>query len=162
MKKVFLTIIMSIILTSLISCQSNKVKFKVIEQKPSVIAHEEFSFNTTEEEVIIYKSVEQMQEDLNKKGFSITDKAFSDKYNDKYFEKKALVIIYGYDSQAGYVYNFKSLTVNNNELVLNVIYKMGDDDGITIPIERLFTIEIMKKDIKEFNKLKCKIKGDIN
>ena len=35
---------------------------------------------------------------------------------------------------------------------------MCDGDGITISIERLFTIEIMKKDIKEFNKLKCKIK----
>lgn len=160
MKKVFLIIIMSIFLTSLISCQS-KVKFKVIEQKSYVITrstHENINDSIIDgEEVIIYKTLDQMNEDLNNKGFIINDNAFSEKYNDDYFEQKALVIFYGYDPRTGIDYNFKSITINNDELVLNLVID-ACDEGADVEVNRLFTIEIKKEDIKEFNKLKCKIK----
>ena len=160
MKKVFLIIIMSIFLTSLISCQS-KVKFKVIEQKSYVITrstHENINDSIIDgEEVIIYKTLDQMNEDLNNKGFIINDNAFSEKYNDDYFEQKALVIFYGYDPRTGIDYNFKSITINNNELVLNLIIK-ASGYGADVIVNRLFTIEIKKEDVKEFNKLICKIK----
>ena len=161
MKKVFLTIIMSIFLTSLISCQSNKVKFKVIEQESYVIIrsnHEDINDSILDgQEITIYKSVKQMQEDLNNKGFIINVDSFSEQYNDEYFEQKALVIFYGYDPRTGIDYNFKSITIDNNELVLNLVIE-ACDEGADVLVNRLFTIEIKKEDIKEFNKLKCEIK----
>lgn len=161
MKKVFLTIIMSIFLTSLISCQSNKVKFKVIEQESYVIIrsnHEDINDSILDgQEITIYKSVKQMQEDLNNKGFIINVDSFSEQYNDEYFEQKALVIFYGYDSRGGLDYNFKSITIDNNELVLNLVI-VARGYGADVLVNRLFTIEIKKEDVKEFNKLKCEIK----
>ena len=160
MKKVFLIIIMSIFLTSLISCQS-KVKFKVIEQKSYVITrstHENINDSIIDgEEVIIYKTLDQMNEDLNNKGFIINVDSFSEQYNDEYFEQKALVIFYGYDSRGGLDYNFKSITIDNNELVLNLVI-VARGYGADVLVNRLFTIEIKKEDVKEFNKLKCEIK----
>ena len=68
----------------------------------------------------------------------------------------SLAILYSCDPMTGYKYTFKSISVIDNELLLNL--KIANEgEGLTVITPSLFIIEINKKDIKAFDKLKYKV-----
>ena len=88
---------------------------------------------------------------------TLTSYSFFEKYCDDFFENKSLVLLYSNDSTAGIKYTFQSISVNNDELFLNIkLNKKGERATVNTP--RLFIIEINKNDVSSFDKLKCKIK----
>lgn len=143
------------------SCKNDNIKFEVIEENPSLISLvDESSAN----EVLfdgdgskIYKDYDEMFNDFNSSGVIIEDQSFYEKYCADFFDKKSLVLLYSCDPMTGYKYTFESISVIDNELFLNINID-NDGMGLMVVTQRLFIIEINKKDIKEFDKLKYKVK----
>lgn len=80
-----------------------------------------------------------------------------EKYCDDFFEDKSLVLFYSIDSRGGFKYTFQSISITDNELLLNIKINKKDE-SVTMETPRLFIIEINKNDVNSFDKLKCKIK----
>ena len=143
------------------SCKNDNIKFEVIEENPSLISLVDKS---SANEVLfdgdgskIYKDYDEMFNDFNSSGVIIEDQSFYEKYCADFFDKKSLVLLYSCDPMTGYKYTFESISVIDNELFLNINID-NDGMGLMVVTQRLFIIEINKKDIKEFDKLKYKVK----
>ncbi len=106
--------------------------------------------------MIIYKSVNQLEESFNKKELSFGNQDIKNKYNQDYFKNKALVIFYNVDSRSGFEYKFKSLVIDNDKLVLNITVDEGNE-GATILSPRLFFIEINQDLVKDYDKIEYKL-----
>ena len=143
-----------------VSCQNYDVKFDVFEENPSLIdLADESNINEirSDDELKIYKNYNQMVNDFNSKGFIIKDDTFLEKYCDDFFNVKSLVLFYSVDSRGGFKYTFQSISITDNELLLNIKINKKDE-SVTMETPRLFIIEINKNDVNSFDKLKCKIK----
>lgn len=146
MKKIFLSFILFLISVFLGSCNSNKISFVVNESSHSAIIIKNENYYT--EDLVIYKSVEQLYSDIDIKSESIKSK-----YNEDFFENSALVFIYGTAASITHKRTFKSITVKKEELILNaIIDKRGESMGVIYPY--LFFIEIEKSKVEEFDRIK--------
>lgn len=160
MKKLFVITVMCCFMFICASCKNDNIKFEVIEENPSLISLVDKS---SANEVLfdgdgskIYKDYDEMVNDFNSNGVIIGDESFYEKYCVDFFDKKSLAILYSCDPMTGYKYTFKSISVIDNELLLNL--KIANEgEGLTVITPRLFIIEINKKDIKAFDKLKYKV-----
>ena len=160
MKKLFVIIVMCCFMFTCASCKNDNIKFDVIEEKSSLISMADGSnINNIlfdDNGLKIYKDYDEMVNDFNSNGVIIGDESFYEKYCVDFFDKKSLAILYSCDPMTGYKYTFKSISVIDNELLLNL--KIANEgEGITVITPRLFIIEIHKKDIKAFDKLKYKV-----
>ncbi|MCM1514122.1 MAG: hypothetical protein NC090_03960 [Anaeroplasma bactoclasticum] len=163
MRKVIIGVIMMIFSLMLAGCRLNKIRFNVNEVDSNAIIssnHEddEYIHNLliNNQNLIIYKSVEQLEESFIENGLSFNKQDIKDKYNQDFFKKKALVIFYNVDSRCGFNYKFKSLIIDNDKLVLTVTTTSAEQ-GATILNPRLFFIEINEKAVKDYDKIVCKI-----
>ena len=161
MKKLFVIIVMCCFMFICASCKNDNIKFEVIEENPSLISLVDKS---SANEVLfdgdgskIYKDYDEMFNDFNSSGVIIEDQSFYEKYCADFFDKKSLALLYSCDPMTGYKYTFESISVIDNELFLNINID-NDGMGLMVVTQRLFIIEINKKDIKEFDKLKYKVK----
>ncbi len=161
MKKLFVITVMCCFMFICASCKNDNIKFEVIEENPSLISLVDKS---SANEVLfdgdgskIYKDYDEMFNDFNSSGVIIEDQSFYEKYCADFFDKKSLVLLYSCDPMTGYKYTFESISVIDNELFLNINID-NDGMGLMVVTQRLFIIEINKKDIKEFDKLKYKVK----
>lgn len=160
MKNLFMLLIMCCFMLICVSCQNYDVKFDVFEENPSLIdLADESNINEirSDDELKIYKNYNQMVNDFNSKGFIIKDDTFLEKYCDDFFNVKSLVLFYSVDSRGGFKYTFQSISITDNELLLNIKINKKDE-SVTMETPRLFIIEINKNDVNSFDKLKCKIK----
>ena len=161
MKKLFVIIVMCCFMFTYASCKNDNIKFDVIEEKSSLISMADGSnINNIlfdDNGLKIYKDYDKMVNDFNSNGVIIGDESFYEKYCVDFFGKKSLAILYSCDPMTGYKYTFKSISVIDNELFLNINID-NDGMGLMVVTQRLFIIEINKKDIKEFDKLKYKVK----
>lgn len=159
MKKLFVIIVMCCFMFTFASCKNDNIKFDVIEEKSSLInLVDESNINEirSDDELKIYKGYNEMINDLNSRGFIVNNESFYEKYCVDFFDKKSLAILYSCDPMTGYKYTFKSISVIDNELLLNI--KIANEgEGLTVITPRLFIIEINKNDIKAFDKLKYKV-----
>lgn len=160
MKKLFVIIVMCCFMFTCASCKNDNIKFDVIEEKSSLISMADGSnINNIlfdDNGLKIYKDYDEMVNDFNSNGVIIGDESFYEKYCVDFFDKKSLAILYSCDPMTGYKYTFKSISVIDNELILNL--KIANEgEGLTVITPRLFIIEINKKDIKAFDKLKYKV-----
>ncbi len=159
MKNLFMLLIMFCVMLICVSCK-NCIKFDVFEENPSLIdLADESNINEikSDDELKIYKNYNQMVNDFNNKGFIIKDDRFLEKYCDDFFDVKSLVLFYSVDSRGGFKYTFQSISITDNELLLNIKINKKDE-SVTMETPRLFIIEINKNDVNSFDKLKCKIK----
>ncbi len=159
MKNLFIMLIMCCCMLICVSCK-NCIKFDVFEENPSLIGlADESNINEirSDNELKIYKNYNQMVNDFNSKGFIIKDNRFLEKYCDDFFDDKSLVLFYSIDSRGGFKYTFQSISITDNELLLNIKINKKDE-SVTMETPRLFIIEIDKNDVNSFDKLKCKIK----
>ncbi len=160
MKKIRIGLVIGIFSLLLVGCQSNKIKFSVNEVDSSAIVapNEEDIPNLLKDNqnLIIYKSVNQLEESFNKKELSFGNQDIKNKYNQDYFKNKALVIFYNVDSRSGFEYKFKSLVIDNDKLVLNITVDEGNE-GATILSPRLFFIEINQDLVKDYDKIEYKL-----
>lgn len=160
MKNLFMLLMMFCFMLICVSCQNYDVKFDVFEENPSLIdLADESNINEikSDDELKIYKNYNQMVNDFNNKGFIIKDDTFLEKYCDDFFNVKSLVLFYSVDSRGGFKYTFQSISITDNELLLNIKINKKDE-SVTMETPRLFVIEINKNDVNSFDKLKCKIK----
>lgn len=161
MKKLFVITVMCCFMFICASCKNDNIKFDVIEEKSSLISMADGSnINNIlfdDNGLKIYKDYDKMVNDFNSNGVIIGDESFYEKYCVDFFGKKSLAILYSCDPMTGYKYTFKSISVIDNELFLNINID-NDGMGLMVVTQRLFIIEINKKDIKEFDKLKYKVK----
>lgn len=160
MKKLFVIIVMCCFMFTFASCRNDNVKFDVVEENPSLISMADGSnINNIlfdDNGLKIYKNYDEMVNDFNSNGVIIGDESFYEKYCVDFFDKKSLAILYSCDPMTVYKYTFKSISVIDNELLLNL--KIANEgEGLTVITPRLFIIEINKKDIKAFDKLKYKV-----
>ena len=161
MKNLLVLVMMCCFMLICVSCQNYDVKFDVFEENPSLIGlADESNINeiiSDGDELKIYKNSNQLINDLNSKGLIIKDDAFLEKYCDDLFDNKSLVLYYSIDSKGGFKYTFQSISITDNELFLNIKINKKNE-GVTVETPRLFIIEIDKKDVNSFDKVKCKIK----
>ncbi len=160
MKNLFMPLMMCCFMLICVSCQNYDIKFYVFEENPSLIdLADESNINAirSDDELKIYKNYNQMVNDFNSKGFIIKDDTFLEKYCDDFFNDKSLVLFYSIDSREGFKYTFQSISITDNELILNIKINKKDE-SVTMETPRLFIIEINKNDVNSFDKLKCKIK----
>lgn len=160
MKKLFVIIVMCCFMFTCASCKNDNIKFDVIEEKSSLISMADGSnINNIlfdDNGLKIYKVYDKMFNDFNSSGVIIEDQSFYEKYCADFFDKKSLALLYSCDPMTGYKYTFESISVIDNELLLNL--KIANEgEGLTVITPRLFIIEINKKDIKAFDKLKYKV-----
>lgn len=159
MKKIRICLIMGICSLLLVGCHSNKIKFSVNEVDSSAIVapNEDDIPNLLKDNqnLIIYKSVNQLEENFNKKELSFGNQDVKNKYNQDYFKNKALVI-YNVDSRSGFEYKFKSLVIDNDKLVLNITINEGNESA-TVLSPRLFFIEINQDLVKDHDKIEYKL-----
>lgn len=160
MKKLFVIIVMCCFMFTCASCKNDNIKFDVIEEKSSLISMADGSnINNIlfdDNGLKIYKDYDKMVNDFNSNGVIIGDESFYEKYCADFFDKKSLALLYSCDPMTGYKYTFESISVIDNELLLNL--KIANEgEGLTVITPRLFIIEINKKDIKAFDKLKYKV-----
>lgn len=160
MKKLFVIIVMCCFMFTCASCKNDNIKFDVIEEKSSLISMADGSnINNilfVDNGLKIYKDYDKMFNDFNSSGVIIEDQSFYEKYCADFFDKKSLALLYSCDPMTGYKYTFESISVIDNELLLNL--KIANEgEGLTVITPRLFIIEINKKDIKAFDKLKYKV-----
>lgn len=159
MENLFMLLMMFCVMLICVSCKKC-IKFDVFEENPSLIdLADESNINEikSDDELKIYKNYNQMVNDFTSKGFIIKDDRFLEKYCDDFFDVKSLVLFYSIDSREGFKYTFQSISITDNELILNIkINKNGE--SVTMETPRLFIIEINKNDVNSFDKLKCKIK----
>lgn len=159
MENLFMLLMMFCFMLICVSCK-NCIKFDVFEENPSLIdLADESNINEirSDNELKIYKNYNQMVNDFNSKGFIIKDNRFLEKYCDDFFDDKSLVLFYSIDSRGGFKYTFQSISITDNELLLNIKINKKDE-SVTMETPRLFIIEINKNDVNSFDKLKCKIK----
>lgn len=160
MENLFMLLMMFCFMLICVSCQNYDIKFYVFEENPSLIdLADESNINAirSDDELKIYKNYNQMVNDFNSKGFIIKDDTFLEKYCDDFFNDKSLVLFYSIDSREGFKYTFQSISITDNELILNIKINKKDE-SVTMETPRLFIIEINKNDVNSFDKLKCKIK----
>lgn len=160
MKNLFMPLMICCFMLICVSCQNYDIKFDVFEENPSLIdLADESNINEirSDDELKIYKNYNQMLNDFNSKGFIIKDDTFLEKYCDDFFDDKSLVLFYSIDSRGGFKYTFQSISITDNELLLNIKINKKDE-SVTMETPRLFIIEINKNDVNSFDKLKCKIK----
>lgn len=160
MKNLFMLLMMFCFMLICVSCQNYDIKFDVFEENPSLIdLADESNINEikSDDELKIYKNYNQMVNDFTSKGFIIKDDRFLEKYCDDFFNDKSLVLFYSIDSRGGFKYTFQSISITDNELILNIKINKKDE-SVTMETPRLFIIEINKNDVNSFDKLKCKIK----
>ena len=159
MKNLFMPLMICCFMLICVSCKKC-IKFDVFEENPSLIdLADESNINEirSDDELKIYKNYNQMLNDFNSKGFIIKDDTFLEKYCDDFFDDKSLVLFYSIDSRGGFKYTFQSISITDNELLLNIKINKKDE-SVTMETPRLFIIEINKNDVNSFDKLKCKIK----
>ncbi len=158
MKKVFVVAVVCCFMCLCVSCQNNKVKFNAFEEKSYLLGLENEIKNEIRfegGELKIYKNYREMISDFDNKKIVITNDTFFEKYDDDFFNNKSLVLLYVVDPYSGIKYTFKSINITDNELVLNIkTSQKGEHLYALTP--RLFIIEIDQKNIKAFDKLKCK------
>lgn len=157
MKQLFILFMSLIFVICLAGCNDKK-SFNVIEKNISSINHSDEYLQTLDGEgLIIIKNSNQLHGDINNKGIYINIESIYDEYDDEFFENKYLVVFFNTDSRSGIKYNFKSITTDNDELILN-LEMTAVGEGMTVEVERLFFIEIDKDIVEQFDIIKCKIK----
>lgn len=160
MRKVIIGIIMGVFSFLLVACNTNKIKFNVNELDSSaIVASNEENIQDLlrdNQNLIIYKSVNQLEENFNKKELSFSNQDIKNKYDQNFFKNKALVIFYNVDSRCGFKYKFKSLVIDNDKLILNITIDESSE-GATVLNPRLFFIEINEKLVKHYDKIVYKI-----
>ncbi|MCM1259527.1 MAG: hypothetical protein NC182_01110 [Prevotella sp.] len=166
MRKIEIGLIMVVCLFLLSSCRLNKIRYDVnevdyytiISTDEEVSKYDVYLYNLLidKHNLTIYKSVEQLEESFTENKLSFNNQNIKDRYNQDFFKNKALVIFYNVDSRGGFEYKFKSLKIDNDKLVLNIIIN-EPEQSTTVPEPRLFFIEINEKEVKDYNEIVCEI-----
>ena len=156
MRKIRIGLVIGIFSFLLVSCNSNKIKFNVTEADSNAIVAQNMediqNLLRDNQNLIIYKSVNQLEDSFNKKELSFSNQNIKNKYNQDFFKNKALIIFYNVDSRCGFDYKFKSLVIDNDKLVLNITIDESGD-GATVLNPRLFFIEINQDLVKNYDKI---------